>query len=101
MIIVTVVIETQPGSIGKLKDAIAALETATRAEAGCIDYAFSSEINAADCVRVIERWRDTDALKAHLKAPHMAAFNAAVRANPPTRVDVKMYDAQEQPFPPQ
>ena len=101
MILITVVIDTQPGSIGKLKDAIAALETATRAESGCIDYAFASEINAPDSVRVIERWRDVDALKAHLQAPHMAAFNAAIRASPPKRVDVKMYNAAELPFPPQ
>jgi quinol monooxygenase YgiN len=101
MIVVTVTIETQPGSIAKLKDAIATVETATRAESGCIDYAFASEINAPDRVRVTERWRDVDALKAHLAAPHMAALNAAFRTNPPVRVDVKMYDAHEQPFPPQ
>lgn len=101
MIVVTVTIDTQPGTLAKLKTAIEALETATRAESGCIDYAFSSEINAPDRVRVVERWRDVDALKAHLAAPHMASFNAAVRANPPTAVDVKMFDAREVPFPPQ
>jgi quinol monooxygenase YgiN len=101
MIVVTVTIDTQPGTLEKLSSAIAALEAATRAEAGCVDYAFSSEVNAPDRLRVVERWRDVDALKAHLAAPHMAAFNAAVRANPPVRVDVKMFDARELPFPPQ
>jgi quinol monooxygenase YgiN len=101
MIVVTVTIDTQPGTLAALSSAIEALESATRAEPGCIDYAFSSEVNAPDRVRVVERWRDVDALKAHLAAPHMAAFNAAVRANPPGRVDVKMFEAHELPFPPQ
>jgi quinol monooxygenase YgiN len=101
MIVVTVLIETQPDSVAKLQAAIRTLEHATRAEAGCIDYAFASEINEPSHIRVIERWRNVDALKAHLKAPHMAAFNSAVRANPPKRVDVKMFEAHELPFPPQ
>jgi quinol monooxygenase YgiN len=101
MIVITALIDTQPDTVARLKDAVAALEAATRTEAGCIDYAFATEINAPNRVRVVERWRDVAALKAHLQSPHVATFNAAMRTNPPQHVDMKMFDARELPFPPQ
>jgi quinol monooxygenase YgiN len=100
MIVLNVKIETTPGAVAAMKDAVAAMEKASRAEPGCIEYVFSTEINDATRIRIIEHWKDIDALKTHFTLPHMAAFNEAIRKNPPKSVDVKMFDATPLPFPP-
>ncbi len=100
MIVLNVLIETNPGAVAQMKDAIAALEKATRVEDGCVDYVFATEINNPTTMRIVEHWRDVDALKAHLGAPHMGAFRQAMSQNPPIRMDLKMFDANELPFPP-
>ena len=45
MIVVNVKLETNPGAVAALKAAIATMEKASRAEPGCIDYVFATEIN--------------------------------------------------------
>jgi len=101
MIVLNVKIETNPGTAAALKDAVAAMEKASRAEPGCIEYVFSTELNNPTNIRIIEHWNDIDALKKHFTLPHMATFNEAMRENPPKSVDVKMFDAASLPFPPQ
>ena len=100
MIVLNVKIETNQGTVAELKDAVAAMEKASRAEPGCIEYVFSTEINNPTSIRIIEHWKDIDSLKVHFTLPHMAAFNEAIRKNPPKSVDVKMFDASALPFPP-
>ena len=101
MIVLNVKIETSPGAVAALKDAIAAMEKASRAEPGCIEYVFATEINNPTSVRIIEHWASLDALKVHFTLPHMAAFQAAMQKNPPKNMAVKMFDTTELPFPPQ
>lgn len=58
------------------------------AEQGCVEYApaidavtdlpAQSKIGA-DTVIIVEKWASLDALKAHMKAPHMAAYSAQVK----------------------
>ena len=100
MIVLNVRIETNPGAVAAMQDAVATMENASRAEPGCIEYVFSTEINNPTNIRIIEHWKDIDALKLHLTLPHMAAFNEAMRKNPPKSVDVKMFEASSLPFPP-
>ena len=100
MIVLNAKIETNPGAAAALKDAVAAMEKASRAEPGCIEYVFSTEMSNPTNIRIIEHWMDLDALKLHFTLPHMAAFNEAVRKNPPKSIDVKMFDATSLPFPP-
>ncbi|MDX1566026.1 MAG: putative quinol monooxygenase [Phycisphaeraceae bacterium] len=59
---------------------------AVRAEEGCIKYYptvdAETDIDRQDrdpnVVVVLEKWKDADALKAHLQAPHMEAFRKEV-----------------------
>jgi len=101
MIVLNVKIETNPGTVAAMKAAVAAMENASRAEPGCIEYVFSTELNNPTNIRIIEHWKDIEALKKHFTLPHMATFNEAMRKNPPKSVDVKMFDATSLPFPPQ
>jgi len=72
LIIVIATIDTTADSIDGLKDAVAKLESATREEAGCLDYTFCVELSDADRVRIVETWTDQEALIEHLKTPHVA-----------------------------
>lgn len=100
MIVLNIKIETNPGAVAALQQAIGTLEKLTRVEPGCVDYVFTTEINEPNTLRIIEHWSSTDALKAHLAQPHLAAFQAAMAKNPPKSMAVKMFDGKELPFPP-
>lgn len=92
MIVVQVEVIVEPGSASKVVDAVKAMETATRKEAGCIKYAFAVDISDPGMVRVIERWESMDAIKAHMASPHMAEFNKAVMLLQPKGLDIKAYE---------
>ena len=49
---------------------------ATRAEDGCIAYAFAEEVDAPGVIRIFEIWRDQAALDAHAKSAHMVTWRA-------------------------
>ena len=83
MIIVSARIETEPGTVEAMTDAISTMMQASEAEEGCYAYVFSSEIGRPEIMRVFERWEDEDALKAHFKTPHMATFQAALAKHRP------------------
>ncbi|MEE8599850.1 putative quinol monooxygenase [Euzebya tangerina] len=50
----------------------------SRAEAGCIDYRFSVDIDDPHLIRLFECWEDQASLDAHLAAPHSAAFGTTI-----------------------
>ncbi len=95
MIVVNGVIRSSAESIAALKDAVATMEAASRAEEGCHDYTFSVELNDPEVLRVTESWETMEALEAHFKAPHMAEFQAAMANHPPKSVELKFYEATE------
>ncbi|GAG43898.1 unnamed protein product, partial [marine sediment metagenome] len=100
MLIVSGEIVVEAGAIESVRDALRVVETATRAEAGCITYAFSVDVSDPGMVRIFERWESLDALRAHLQMPHMAEFGAAVATIQPKSVNVQAYEiAQEVPLP--
>lgn len=55
-----------------------AMLIATRAEDGCIDYAYALDAIEPGLVHVAEKWRDRAALEAHFAMPHMAEWRAAL-----------------------
>ncbi len=95
MIVVNAVITATADTIAALKDAIATMETASRAEPGCHDYTFSVELNNPDVLRITEKWASMQDLEAHFAMPHMADFQAAMAANPPQGVEAKFYEVTE------
>lgn len=53
---------------------------ASRAEAGCLDYAYARDLIDPDILRIAERWRDEAAMEAHFATPHLIAFRQALAA---------------------
>jgi len=54
------------------------MAAATRREPGCLAYRFSADLADPTLFYVHEEWESADALAAHFRTPHMAAFHAAL-----------------------
>lgn len=88
MIQVLAIITTQPGKRADVLAAFNANRPAVLAEDGCIEYGAVVDVGnlpagwasfGPDVFVVVEKWASLDALKAHAKAPHMAAYGAKVK----------------------
>lgn len=99
MIVVTARIPAGADTIRALTPAIATMEQASRAEAGCVDYTFSTELSDPNALRIVERWETLEALQAHFTMPHMAEFQLAMAQHELTGVEVSFFDATEIPYP--
>lgn len=88
MIYVIATIELVPGKRAEFLEHFRANIPAVKAEDGCIEYvptvdvptSISAQGPARDnVVTVVEKWADTEALEAHLIAPHMITYRAKVK----------------------
>ena len=95
MIVVMGHAKMAPGEIDRLAGAMATQIAATRAEEGCLHYAYSRDVLEPDTMIITERWRDNDAITAHFASPHMAAFNATLATAKVLDVSVKAYENGE------
>jgi quinol monooxygenase YgiN len=88
MIHVLAVITTKPGKREAVLREFRANMPAVHAEDGCIEYGPAVDAEGMGAIQtafgpntfvVIEKWASADALKAHAKAPHMAAYAARTK----------------------
>ena len=77
------------------RKALVEMVRASRAEDGCIDYSFASDLADPDTLVLFERWRDQHALDAHSKSAHMEQFRQVMAANPPEKRDLRMYQTDD------
>ena len=77
------------------RKAIVEMVRASRAEDGCLDYAFAGDLADPDTLILFERWRDRAALDAHGKSEHMAEFQTFMAANPPKARELRVYETDE------
>lgn len=88
MIHVVAVITVKPGMRDEFLTAFRANVPNVLAEAGCLEY--GPTVDAAiehpaqskmgpDTAVIVEKWASLEALKAHMVAPHMAAYAAKVK----------------------
>ena len=74
MIVVTGTFRLPPESIVAGREAMARIIAASRAEPGCIAYAYAEDVLEPGLFRVSEAWETREALSAHFEAPHMAEW---------------------------
>jgi quinol monooxygenase YgiN len=79
MILVTGELRLKPESVEQLRAAMRTVITANRQEDGCLLFAFGEDVLEPGVIRIVERWRDWDALAAHDRAPHVVAWRAALK----------------------
>jgi quinol monooxygenase YgiN len=68
MIVIAGSLKIKSESVADMQAAAQTLVLATRAEAGCISYVFSQDVE----------WESDEALGSHFTQPHMAAFGAVI-----------------------
>jgi quinol monooxygenase YgiN len=88
MIHVVAVVTAKPGKREEILKHFRANVPAVKAEKGCIEYGpavdaenalgFQTKIGP-DTFMVVEKWDSMEALKAHVVAPHMAAYAGKVK----------------------
>jgi quinol monooxygenase YgiN len=99
MLIVAGTVRAPPHRIADLAPAMLAMVTATRAEDGCMAYAFAEDLLERGLIRVFEVWRDEAALAAHFRSPHMAAWRAASATAEISDRALRLYDiADDRPL---
>ena len=88
MIHVLAIISTKPGQPSSVLEVFNANVPDVLAEQGCIEYQANVDFEPAlgnqtqfgpDTFVVVEKWESIEALLAHFKAPHMAAYSAKTR----------------------
>ncbi len=87
MVYVIASISVKPEGKAKFLEIFKANMPAVRAEAGCLEYqpTMDTETGLApqrlspSVVTILEKWSSLDALRAHLAAPHMAAYRDKVK----------------------
>ena len=79
----------------KREAAVAAADAvmeATRREQGCLAYTFSADLHDEGLIHLFEEWDSQDALDAHFKAPHMAAFQASIPGLGVKEMKIRRYE---------
>lgn len=76
-LIVAGTVRAPPERIAAFRPHMIEMIAATRAEDGCIQYAYSEDVAEPGLIHVFEVWRDEAALTAHFLTEHMARWRAA------------------------
>jgi quinol monooxygenase YgiN len=78
MILVTAAARLRPDVREEALAAAKHHQEITAQEPGCHEYRFWTAIDDPDSLLLFERWADQAALDAHLAAPHVREFGAAI-----------------------
>ena len=93
MIIVKGEVRFAAGRIAGLRGALRKNVEATRAEQGCLGYAYAVDVLDPDLLHVAEQWESEAAIDAHMGAPHMAELMEAL-GDAVAAISVKAYEAR-------
>ena len=83
------------GALETARPALEAMITASNAEEGCIDYAYSVDVLDPSILRITEKWVDEAALVTHFQTPHMATFQQALASLDVTIIEVLKFQADD------
>tara|TARA_R110002020_G_scaffold83397_1_gene206739 strand:- start:146239 stop:146535 length:297 start_codon:yes stop_codon:yes gene_type:complete len=98
MIVIEGTVRIPPSNLAAARDVMEQMIRASRAEAGCIDYAYSVDVLDAGLIRVTERWENREALAAHFKTAHMATWRAFFPELGITDRSLRLYEADPEPI---
>jgi quinol monooxygenase YgiN len=94
MIIIQGFVQLAPGEIARFRPVGVEMIRETRKEKGCLEYAFATDVDDPDMVRIVERWESEEALSRHFETPHMMKFNGALASAKIVKASAKVYNAE-------
>ncbi len=92
MIRIAGTIRIRTGAVEAARPAIRAMIEASRAEPGCLAYAYAQDLLEPDRIHVSEAWASRDALAAHFASPHIAQWRAQWSALGISDRDLTLYE---------
>lgn len=98
MIVIEGTIRMPPEQIDAARPAMEKMIRASRAEAGCLDYAYSLDLLEPGLVRVTERWESRAALDEHFRTSHLAEWRAQFASLGITDRSLRLYEAVSEPL---
>jgi len=94
MFVVAGALTVDPEGHDQFLTAAAAVVTGTIAEDGCLEYAFWADPGRRGRFLVFEEWESEAHLDAHLRAPHLRAFQATLAEIGLRRATVRRYQVE-------
>jgi quinol monooxygenase YgiN len=98
MIVIEGTVRIPPDRLEEARPVMEQMIRASRAEAGCLDYAYSVDVLDPGLIRVSERWQDRDALAAHFKTAHMATWRSFFPQLGISDRSLRLYEAKPEPI---
>jgi len=96
LIIVTGHIRVAPENMEVVRPHAKTNLEATRREKGCILYAYGEDLLDPGLIRIVERWESWDALAAHGKSDHIAAWGKVLKGIGLLDREVTAHEASEE-----
>jgi quinol monooxygenase YgiN len=97
MIVVTGTIRLPDDGMARALPVMAAMVTASRAEPGCLSYAYAQDLFDPTLIHVVERWHDRAALTAHFATPHLALWRAQFADLGITERNLQLVEGEAEP----
>ncbi|MFT5775521.1 putative quinol monooxygenase [Hyphomonas sp.] len=98
MIVIEGIMRIPPARLEEARSVMEQMILASRAEPGCLDYAYSVDVLDPGLIRVSERWVSRDALAAHFKTAHMATWRSFFPQLGITDRSLRLYEAESEPI---
>ncbi|QND56539.1 putative quinol monooxygenase [Mesorhizobium huakuii] len=77
MLLIIGTIRLPPDRFEEARPVMERMVSGSRAEDGCLEYSYASDVLDTGLIRVTEVWRDKAALDAHFRSPHIAEWRAS------------------------
>ena len=79
MLLIVGTVRLPPEALDAARPAMARMVQASRAEDGCLEYAYAEDVIDRGLVHVKELWRDQAALDEHFASAHIAEWRSTWR----------------------
>ncbi|MGC8534608.1 MAG: putative quinol monooxygenase [Rhizomicrobium sp.] len=77
MLVIIGTIRLPAENLSAARSFMATMVAQSRAEAGCLAYAYAEDVLEAGLIRITEVWEDQASLDRHLASDHLAAWRTA------------------------
>ena len=98
MLLVAGKVRFAEGDIDRIRPEIKKMVDASMQELGCIEYGCSVDATDPNLFRIVERWVDREALKAHFQTAHMAEWNAVLATTQMSDQELFMMEGDQLAF---
>ena len=95
MIIIMGTVKLAPDRLDAAKPAMRRMVDASRAEPGCIAYAYAQDLLDPETIHIAEQWQDRAALTEHFATPHTAEWRGVMGSLGLTGRDLRVFESDE------